>query len=83
MKAPDKIYLHPDDRHWWHEGSKNDERFKEYISKDALVGWVNQEMERLWELIPDADNDNPTKMELRYLGQYMQMEILEDRLNSL
>ena len=40
MKAPDKIYLHPDDRHWWQEGNKTDDRFVEYIRKDALIEWL-------------------------------------------
>lgn len=54
-----------------------------YIRKDALIEWIKSEMERLWELLPDADNPNPTQMELRYLGQYMQMEALEDKLNLM
>lgn len=54
-----------------------------YIRKEALIEWAKSEMERLWELLPDADNPNPTQMELRYLGQYMQMEALEDKLNSM
>jgi hypothetical protein len=52
-------------------------------TKDKLLKWVEAEMERLWELLPDADNDNPTEMELRYLGQYMQMESLELFLETL
>ena len=45
MKAPDKIYLHPDDRHWWHEGNKTDDRVVEYIRKDALMEWLEYEKE--------------------------------------
>ena len=52
-------------------------------TKDKILEWVKAEMERLWELLPDADNDNPTEMELRYLGQYMQMESLESFLETL
>lgn len=63
--------------------SLDDNGGTEYIRKDALMEWVESEMNRLWELLPDADNPNPTQMELRYLGQYMQMEALEDKLNSM
>lgn len=94
MKAPNKIYIpyYPNydgiDTHLsdeWFEGEDIDhvEGWVEYICKDVLMEWVESEMERLWELLPDASNDNPTEMELRYLGQYMQMEALEDKLNSM
>lgn len=55
----------------------------QYLNKDYLLKWANAELERLWELLPDADNPNPSKMELRYLGQYMQTEVLIEKLNSL
>lgn len=83
MIAPDKIYT--DNRGVYAElpiFSQADANV-EYIRKDALLEWVESEMNRLWELLPDADNPNPTQMELRYLGQYMQMEALEDKLNSM
>ena len=91
MKAPDKIYLHPDFESsqtpsvfWGTERrGSHPEECVEYIRKEALLEWAKKEMERLWELLPDSDNDNPTQMELRYLGQYMQMESLEDKLNSM
>ena len=94
MKAPNKIYIpfYPNydgiDTHLsdeWFEGKAIDhvEGWKEYIHKDALMEWVEKEIERLYELLPDADNPNPTQMELRYLGQYMQMEALEDKLKSM
>ena len=94
MITPDKIYIpyYPNydgiDTHLsdeWFEGKAIDhvEGWKEYIHKDTLMEWVKSEMERLWELLPDADNPNPTQMEIRYLGQYMQMEALEDKLNSI
>lgn len=83
MKAPEKIYT--DNRGVYAElpiFSQADANV-EYIHKDALLEWVESEMNRLWELLPDADNPNPTQMELRYLGQYMQMEALEDKLISM
>lgn len=94
MITPDKIYIpfYPNydgiDTHLsdeWFEGKAIDhvEGWKEYIHKDALLEWVESEMNRLWELLPDADNPNPTQMEIRYLGQYMQMEALEDKLKSM
>ena len=80
MKKPDKIYVHRGVHLGMLTTTVNrvdapDE--EEYIRKDALLVWVESEMERLWELLPDADNSNPTQMELRYLGQYMQMEALD------
>lgn len=54
-----------------------------YIRKDALLEWANKELDRLYELLPDASNENPSQMELRYLGQYMQMETLIDKINTL
>lgn len=85
MKSSDKICVAPhqifdydlDIQEVGHNGAE------EYIRKNALIEWAKSEMERLWELLPDADNPNPTQMELRYLGQYMQMEALEDKLNSM
>ena len=88
MKAPDKIYLQPSTID--NLSSQNIVYTKQlsdtsiaYLRKDALLEWLKSEMERLWELLPDSDNKNPTQMELRYLGQYMQMEALEDKLNSM
>ena len=97
MKAPDKIYLSVDKTEdWkyamWTTKSPQEQKFseldkhEEYIRKDALLEWVNDEMEKLWELLPDAhkvENETATPMEMRYLGQYMQLEVLEDKLNSM
>lgn len=92
MKAPDKIYIavYPNDDgldthlgDWYSEPEFHAEDNLEYINENALLEWIESEMVRLWELLPDADNPNPTQMELRYLGQYMQMEALEDKINSL
>ena len=91
---PDKIYvgvgtlssIQPAEEYafpGWQEKPYSQIRNEEYIRKDALMEWVKSEMKRLWELLPDADNPNPTQMEIRYLGQYMQMEALEDKLNSM
>ena len=85
MKTPDKIYIPNDIKVTAAALLTNgiQEGDAEYIRKDTLLEWAKSEMERLWELLPDADNPNPTQMELRYLGQYMQMEALEDKLNSM
>lgn len=57
-----------------------------YIRKDALLEWAEKELERLYELIPDAhkvEDETATPMEIRYLGQYMQMESVIDKLNEM
>jgi hypothetical protein len=54
-----------------------------YIRKEALLEWLNKELDRLYELLPDASNDNPSQIELRHLGQYMQTEKLIDKLNEI
>lgn len=83
--APDKIYLCADAPRAYDWNSIPFEKGGniEYIRKDALLEWAENEMDRLYELLPDASNENPTQMELRYLGQYMQMENLIDKLESL
>ena len=82
MKAPDKIWIDTNTLNGYYM-SNHPPCGEEYIRKDALMEWIKSEMERLWELLPDADNPDPTQMELRYLGQYMQMEALEDKLNEM
>lgn len=88
MKASDKICvaLHQifdydlDIQEVGHNGAE------EYIRKDALLKWAEKELERLWELVPDSDkveNKTATPMETRYLGQYMQMESVIDKLNEM
>lgn len=95
MAAPDKIYVSEyQDGYYstcWnekphvlaHELESIGMKEVEYIRKDALMEWINAQQEKLWELLPDADNDNPTQMELRHLGQYMQLEAMEDKLNEM
>lgn len=86
MKTPDKVYIRPQafETPWPPYIDENaNYGGEEYIRKDALLEWIKSEMNRLWELLPDADNASPTEMEIRYLGQYMQMETLEDKLNSI
>ena len=98
MKAPDKIYVcipqrlnlstfNEDSKYvgmaYTDKGNLTSPQIEEYIRKDALLEWAEKELDRLYELIPDASNENPSQMELRYLGQYMQTEILIDKLNSL
>ena len=86
MNAPDKIYL------WrtgdyiskgWKQKQKNINHEIEYIRKDALLDYLQKELERLWELIPDASNEAPTQMEMRYLGEYMATERLIDEIKLL
>ena len=83
MKAPDKIFVPTRFGLVDALRVRENDTDEEYICKDALMEWIKSEMERLWELLPDADNPDHTQMELRYLGQYMQMEALEDKLNEM
>ena len=93
METPDKIYLHGYDfsdkpvKSWSERpvnGMKGHEATNvEYICKDALIEYLQKEMERLWEIIPDASNDAPTQMEMRYLGEYMATERLIDEIKEL
>jgi hypothetical protein len=85
---PDKIYIYSNagDNSYLISPTENvaDKKYEiEYIRKDFLLEWAEKEMDRLYKLLPDASNENPTQMELRYLGQYMQMENLIDKLESL
>ena len=94
---PDKIYIgvgtlssiQPAEEYpfpGWQEKPYSQVRSFAYISKDALLEWANAELERLWELVPDSDkveNETATPMEMRHLGQYMQMESVIDKLNSI
>lgn len=54
-----------------------------YINKEKLLRMLDEELTKLYELLPDADKENPTEMELRYLGQYMQTEIIYDKIKEL
>lgn len=88
MIIPEKVFIPYDSgaeylSHKYYLGQTPTMENVEYIRKDTLLKWVESEMNRLWKLLPDADNPNPTQMELRYLGQYMQMETLEDKLNLM
>lgn len=80
---PDKIYCGNNGHGNLSFSSSPFDSASEYIRKDALLEWAEKELDRLYELIPDASNENPSQMELRYLGQYMQTEILIDKLNEL
>ena len=88
---PDKIYLpkeEVEDRMpWIATPYEDDPNWDEcYIRKDALLEWAEKELERLYELIPDAhkvEDETATPMEMRYLGQYMQMESVIDKLNEM
>lgn len=86
MKAPDKIYI--DDLAVVNECStkasvKPLPNFSEYIRKDYLLEWLDKELDRLYELLPDASNENPSEIESRHLGQYLQTEKLIDKLNQM
>lgn len=87
MKAPDKIYITTHNGETlsskWTTIPFRDFENTEYIRKDALLDYLQKELERLWELIPDADNETPTKMEMRYLGEYMATERLMDEIKEL
>ena len=74
---PDKIYLHPDDRHWWHEGNKTDDRFVEYINKEALLEWLEfRKKDIAFKIIPGAGDP------VMYGKLSMCKEII-DKLNSM
>lgn len=84
METPDKLFVHTG-RLGFLCASKinitgND---SEYIRKDALLDYLQKELERLWKLIPDASNEAPTQMEMRYLGEYVATERLIDEIKSL
>ena len=92
MKVPDKIYIkeYPQGlNQMWSsimasETSANTQH--EYIRKDALLEWAEAELERLYALIPDAskvEDGTATQMEMRFLGQYMQMESIIDKIKFL
>jgi hypothetical protein len=89
MKAPDKIYLNypkgemDSDIATWDTKTFDDCENTCYIRKDYLLEWLDKELNELYELLPDASNENPSQMELRYLGQYMQTEKLIDELNEI
>lgn len=82
MEAPDKIYIHEASAHELSEPVLKEYHI-EYIRKDALLEWLDKELDRLYELLPDASNENPSQMELRYLGQYVQTEKLFDKLKDI
>lgn len=81
MKAPDKIYVTP--VRTWDTKHIPDLQDNIYINKDALLDYLQKELDRLWELIPDASNETPTQMEMRYLGEYMATERLIDEIKEL
>lgn len=88
---PDTIYLPKKEiierLPWIAEPYKDDPFWDEvYIRKDALLKWAKEKLERLYELIPDAhkvEDETATPMEMRYLGQYMQMESVIDKINKM
>lgn len=86
---PDKIYVGINDLGSGYSvdiSLSPEERHSEYIRKDALLEWTETELERLYALIPDAskvEDGIATPIEMRFLGQYMQMESIIDKINSL
>ena len=85
INAPNKLYISRLIYETWqyHVPDPDDNTQVEYIRKDALLDYLQKELERLWELIPDASNEAPTQMEMRYLGEYMATERLIDEIKLL
>ena len=50
---------------------------------EKIRKWVKSQMEIYWEKLPDADDENPTQIQLRDLGQYMAYENMEIFLSTL
>lgn len=46
MKAPDEIYIQPNAHDGWFEGNKPNDNFVEYIRKDAMLEWVEKELNK-------------------------------------
>lgn len=44
METPDKIYIQPNAHDGWFEGNKPNDNFVEYIRKDALLEWIEKEL---------------------------------------
>lgn len=83
MKEPDVIYVEfSEDANLAFEKQPFEET-PAFIRKDALLDYLQKELERLWELIPDASNEAPTQMEMRYLGEYVATERLIDEIKLL
>lgn len=96
--VPDKIYIpiiEEDGKrllctNWWETDTSSRNAYINetipYIRKDVLLKWAEKELERLYELIPDAhkvEDETATSIEVRYLGQYMQMESVINKLNEM
>ena len=47
MTAPDKIYVQPNAHDRWFEGNMPNDNFVEYIRKDALIEWLNDNIKPL------------------------------------
>ena len=47
MEAPDKIYIQPNAHDRWFEGNIPNDNFVEYIRKDALIEWFNDNIKPL------------------------------------
>lgn len=50
---------------------------------EKIKKWAQKQMELYWDKLPDADDEHPTEMQLRYLGQYMAYESMESFLDTL
>lgn len=50
---------------------------------EKVKEWVQKQMELYWEKLPDADDEHPTEIQLRDLGQYMAYENMELFLDAL
>ena len=85
MKTPDKIFVSKD-LFRWSFNTPTDKSDMCYINKDVLNELLDKELNRLWELIPYAENvENETcsPMEYRYLGEYMAIERIIDTIKEL
>ena len=54
------------------------EDFAEAYHKAELGSIIKKEMDRIWEIIPDAHKENPTDKELINLGRFLALEELEE-----
>ena len=50
---------------------------------EKIKEWVQKQTELYWEKLPDADDEHPTEIQLRDLGQYMAYENMESSLDTL
>ena len=83
MKAPDVIYVEfGEDANLAFERQPFEET-PTYLRKDVLLEWIDSELGRLRKVIPDAkevEDGTASPMKMRYLGQYLQLTIVKDKI---